>query len=79
MSNPLMQGGGKWQTAQPQMTPQQALQQIKANPVSMIKQAGYNVPDNIANDPNAMIQHLVQSGQVPQSRLQSILQRFGRR
>lgn len=76
MSNPLMQGSVK--SAQ-QMTPQQALQQIKTNPVSMLKQAGFNVPDNIANDPNAMIQHLVQSGQVPQSRLQNIMQRFGRR
>lgn len=77
MSNPLMQSGG--QPVNQQMTPQQALQQIKANPVSMLKQAGFNVPDNLANDPNAMIQHLVQSGQVPQNRLQSILQRFGRR
>ena len=77
MSNPLMQSGG--QPSQQQMTPQQALQQIKANPVSMLKQAGFNVPDNISNDPNAMIQHLVQSGQVPQNRLQSILQRFGHR
>jgi hypothetical protein len=61
------------------MTPQQAIAKLKSDPVGMLKQAGYNVPDGIANDPNAMIQHLMQSGQVPQNRLQAIMQRFGRR
>ncbi|MBR0340754.1 MAG: hypothetical protein IJH64_00615 [Oscillospiraceae bacterium] len=70
MKNPLMNGGGAAPN-QNQMNPQQAIAQIKRDPVGMLKQAGYNVPSNIANDPMAMIQHLVNSGQIPKSRLQA--------
>lgn len=73
MSNPLTTG------QQQQINPQQAMQQLRADPVGMLKQAGFNVPDNLASDPNGMIQHLVQSGQVPQTRLTQIMQMFGRR
>lgn len=72
MSNPLT-------TGQQQINPQQAIQQLKSDPVGMLKQAGFNVPDNLASDPNGMIQHLVQSGQVPQNRLTQIMRMFGRR
>ena len=30
----------------------------------MIKQAGYNVPDEIANNPQAAVMHMIQSGQI---------------
>lgn len=63
MSNPLMQGN-------PQNQPQVTLQDLRNDPVNVIKQFGYNVPAEIANNPIAMIQHLVSSGQIPQSRLQ---------
>lgn len=61
------------QMGQPQQMGQ-LLQQIKANPAQMLKQAGYNVPEN-ASDPQQIINHLIQSGQVTSSRLQ-IMQRM---
>lgn len=48
----------------PQMTMQDAMAQLRQNPAQMIKQAGYNVPDEIANNPQAAVMHLIQSGQV---------------
>ena len=78
MSNPLMQGGGQ-PVQQNQMTMQQAISQIKSDPVGMLKQAGYNVPQDICNNPTSIIQHLVNSGQVPKNRLMQIAQMFGRR
>lgn len=58
MSNPLYQ-----QMQRP--NPLQMLQQIKSNPAAFLRQAGVNVPANL-NDPNAIIQHLLNSGQVSQ-------------
>lgn len=49
------------------MNPLQMLQQIKSNPAAFLRQAGVNIPANL-NDPNAIIQHLLNSGQVSQSR-----------
>lgn len=43
----------------------QMLMQLKANPVGMIRQAGYNIPNNL-NDSNSIIQYLMNSGQVTQ-------------
>jgi RIO-like serine/threonine protein kinase len=61
-------------------------EQVQQNPreqaMNLLKQRGINVPDNIANNPNAIIQHLIQSGQVPQGRLQmaqQMMQRIFRR
>lgn len=51
----------------PRMNPMQMLQQLRNNPVQMLRQAGLNVPDNL-NDPNQIIQHLMNSGQVSQER-----------
>lgn len=56
------------QPNQQQMNPMQAVSQLKSNPVSFLKQAGYSIPAN-ANNPNEIIQHLLQSGQIPQNRL----------
>lgn len=75
MSNPLINGNPQQQ----QMNPQQMLEQLKNNPIAMLKQAGFNVPDGIAGNPMAMIQHLVQSGQIPKSRLQNIAEMMRRR
>ena len=60
MMNSSMFGGGM-----PRMNPMQMLQQLRQNPVQMLRQAGLNVPDNL-NDPNQIIQHLMNSGQVSQ-------------
>ena len=51
----------------PRMNPMQMLQQLRQNPVQVLRQAGLNVPENI-NDPNAIIQHLMNSGQITQDR-----------
>lgn len=49
----------------PQMNPMQMLQQLRQNPAQMLRKAGLNVPDNL-NDPNQIIQHLMNSGQISQ-------------
>ena len=43
--------------------PQINMQQLQSDPVGMAKQAGYNIPQNLAGNPQAMVQHLIQSGQ----------------
>ena len=53
--------------------PLQMIQQIRSNPMQFLKQAGFNVPDNL-NDPNAIIQHLMNSGQVSQERYEQARQ-----
>ena len=64
---------------QPQpMNPMQKLQELKQNPVNVLKQAGFNVPDGM-NNPNQILQHLLQSGQVTQNRIAQIRQMMGRR
>lgn len=57
--------------------PMQVLQQLRSNPVGMLKQAGYNIPDGM-NDPQQMVNYLLQSGQVPQARYQQAMQMFSR-
>lgn len=49
------------------MNPLQMVQQLQQNPMQFLRQAGYNVPQNL-NDPNAIIQHLMNSGQVTQQK-----------
>ena len=56
--------------------PAQMIAQIKQNPAAFLSRAGLNVPQGMT-DPNAMIQHLVQSGQVPQSRINQVMQMVG--
>lgn len=56
---------------------QQAVERMKANPIAMLKQAGFNVPENL-NTPPDIINYLLKSGQVNQQRLQQIMSR-GRR
>ena len=62
----------------PQANPQQLLRQLRADPAGMLKQRGLNIPAGM-NDPQQIISHLVQSGQVPNARLQQIMQMMGRR
>lgn len=52
---------------------QEQLQQIKTNPIEFAKQKGFNIPDNLASDPQAMVQHLINSGQVGGPVVQRIL------
>lgn len=46
--------------------PMQLLAQLKSNPLGVLRQAGYNVPENISS-PQAIIQHLMNSGQLSQA------------
>lgn len=56
MNNPMMG-----------MNPMQMIQQLKANPMQFLAQSKFNLPQNInANDPQAIINHLVSSGQINQ-------------
>ena len=54
--------------------------QLRANPMEMVRNAGYNVPDELNGNPQAMVQHLLQTGQIGGSTMQKIqpfLQRMG--
>ena len=50
------------------------LQQLKANPAQFLMQRRFNLPQNIGNDPNAILNHLVQSGQVNQQQVNAAYQ-----
>ena len=61
------------------MNPMQMLSQLQSNPTALLRQAGYNIPDNL-NSPQAIIQHLMTSGQLSQQQLnqaQQMAQSFG--
>ena len=53
---------------------QMNVQQIQKDPIGMAKQAGYNIPDNLAGNPQAMVQHLINSGQIGGPKLQQAMQ-----
>ena len=62
-----------------QQDPRALLQQLRQDPGATLKGAGLTVPDGMT-DPQQMVQHLINSGQVPQSRLTravQMLQRLG--
>ena len=44
----------------------QMLGQLKANPVQFLMQRRLNLPVNLANDPNEIINYLLKTGQVSQ-------------
>ena len=59
------------------------IQQIKNDPVEFLRNRGYSIPDGInTNDPNAIIDSLMRSGQIGNARMQHAMQfmnRFSRR
>lgn len=55
-----------------QMSFQDAMRQLQSNPAQMIKQAGYEVPEEMANNPQQAVMHLIQSGQVKNPVMQRI-------
>ena len=62
---------------QQQMNPMQMLQNLKNDPVSFLKQKGFNLPDGVdARNPQSIINALMQSGQVSRNAYQSALQRM---
>lgn len=55
------------------------LQSLMSNPLQFIMQRRFNVPQNIVNDPSAVLNHLLSTGQVNQQRVNQayqIAQRF---
>jgi RIO-like serine/threonine protein kinase len=58
-------------------------QPVQQNPkeqaLNLMKQQGIDVPQGMENNPQAIIQHLMQSGRVPQGRVQQIMSRMFRR
>ena len=54
------------------------LQQLKANPMQMLLQKRMNLPQNIStSDPQASLNHLVQTGQVSQQQINNAYQMMG--
>jgi RIO-like serine/threonine protein kinase len=57
-------------------------QDPKAAAMNRMKEMGISVPEGIENNPQALLQHVLSSGKVPQNRLgmaQQIMQRMFRR
>ena len=48
------------------------INQFKTNPMALLSQR-FNIPSNIT-DPQAIIQHLLNSGQINQNQLNSVMQ-----
>lgn len=60
----------------------QTSQDPKSAAMSRLKEMGIQVPQGMENNPQAIIQHVMQSGRVPNNRLsmaQQIMQRMFRR
>ena len=75
MSNPLMGGIPNMGN----VNPMQMLAQLKSNPLGLLQKAWFNVPSNL-NSPQAIIQHLMNSGQISQQQMnqaQQMAQMFG--
>lgn len=69
MSNPL------YQSMKPQSNnPMQMLRQLRQNPIQFITKRGFNLPQNIGNNPNDIIQHLMNTGQISQNRYNQVMQ-----
>ena len=52
------------------------LNSLKKNPVQFLMEHRFNVPQNIQNDPNAIIQHLMNTGQVSQAKYNQVMSKF---
>lgn len=57
--------------------PMQMLQALKSNPIQFLMQRKFNVPANMASDPNAILNHLLQTGQVTQDAVNRAYQQMG--
>lgn len=56
-----------------QMQPPLTVQDIQRDPIGIGRQKGYNIPDNIGNEPRNIAMHLIQTGQVGGPMLQKIM------
>ena len=74
---------GGQQNSPQQMDPRQMQQQmqrdvdqIKANPGPFLKERGFNIPEGMT-DAQQITRYLLQTGQIGNSRLQSVMKMFG--
>ncbi len=56
-----------------QINPMQMMQQLRADPSGFLRKAGLNIPFGMT-DPQQIVNHLTQSGQVTQQRYQQAVQ-----
>ncbi len=56
--------------------PMAMLNQLVTNPIDFALQHKYNIPSNLSHDPTAMIQHLLNSGQISQDYYNQTIQRI---
>lgn len=68
MANPVYNAMGGGAPSIPQM-----IQQLKTNPSQLLAKR-FNLPQGMAADPNAIIQHLMQTGQISQNQLNAAYQ-----
>ena len=52
---------------------QNALRKLQEDPRAFLKKVGVNVPDELMNDPQAIVMHLIQTGQVSNPMIQGIM------
>lgn len=71
MSNPLY---NEMMGSVNQNNPMQMLAQLQSNPVSFLIKRGFNIPQNIGNNPNSITQYLLNSGQISQERYNQTVQ-----
>ena len=57
---------------------QPSMQDLQRDPIGMAKQRGFNIPENLAGNPQAMVQHLIQTGQIGGQKLQQAMQMIQR-
>lgn len=43
------------------------LQMLQQNPMQILARRGWNIPQNMLSDPNAIVQHLLSTGQITQA------------
>lgn len=69
MNNQMFNNGGMGGQNMMQM-----IQQLKQNPMQFLGRSKFNIPQNMMNDPQAIVNHLVSSGQVPQEQMNNYYQ-----
>ena len=52
---------------------QEQLRQLQSDPIRMGREKGFQIPEELSNDPKAMVQHLIMTGQVSNPLLQRIM------
>ena len=49
------------------------LRKLQSNPREFIQKAGVDIPEEMMNDPKAMVMHLINTGQVKGQALQQVM------